>query len=302
MNPVQTAAVSPPLSILETAVLEAVVYSDVFDYPLTPAEIWHWLPIEATLTQVEEVLENGRLVPDVLSKVPPYVTLQEREHLAGIRERRQTSSATLRGTAEGYSRLISRLPFVRMVALTGSLAVQNAERDSDIDYLIVTGPGRVWLTRAMTMIVVRIAAVQGVTLCPNYLLSEAALALPERNLYTARELLQMVPAGPTSAYAKMMAENVWCHDQLPNAPMPFLTEKIEPVSTIRRVAESLLGTKPFDWLEAWLLSHKGAELRRQAGSEAAFDQTKCKGHFEAWGERTRGMIEERLQRLVGASQ
>ena len=74
MNPVQTAAVSPPLSILETAVLEAVVYSDVFDYPLTPAEIWHWLPIEATLTQVEEVLENGRLVPDELSKVPPYVT------------------------------------------------------------------------------------------------------------------------------------------------------------------------------------------------------------------------------------
>ena len=120
------------------------------------------------------------------------------------------------GAAARYGALIAKLPFVRMVAVTGSLAVENAEAADDIDYLIVTSKGRLWLPRAMTILVVRLGGLRGVTLCPNYLLSESALALSERDPYTARELFQMRPLIGHDVHARMLAANMWCRELLPN--------------------------------------------------------------------------------------
>jgi hypothetical protein len=70
------------------------------------------------------------------------------------------------------------------------------------------------------------------------------------------------------------------------------------VSPVRRAVEALLRLPPFDAVERWILARKGAELRIQAsGSEAVFDETMCKGHFDAWRERTQRRLEERMQEL-----
>jgi hypothetical protein len=286
------------LTTLEQAIIECVVYSDVFDFAVTPAEIHSALPIKSTLAEVESALASEQLEGELLTRIHPYVMLCGREDLVLIRERRAQSSLRLRRRAERYGRLIARLPFVRMVALTGSLAVESAEAGDDIDYLIVTAPGRVWLTRALTMVVVRVAALRGVTLCPNYLLSESALTLPDRDYYTARELLQMAPLAGGDVYAKMLAANAWWRDYLPNAQP---SADIEPVSRswLTAAAEALLRTPAGTWLDRALLRRKGDELRRQAPGnvEVVFDETMCKGHFEGHRERTQARIAERLQSL-----
>jgi hypothetical protein len=294
----QKTLASAQLSRLDTAVLETVVYSDLFDFPLTREEVWRWLPRATTHQEVENAL--SRLIPAALSEAYPYVTLPGREHIGQLREQRYQTSATLWVKAERYGRLIARLPLVRMVAVTGSLAVQNADSGDDIDYLIVTANGRVWLARAMTMLVVRFAALRGVTLCPNFVLSESALALPDHDLYTARELLQMTPIGKSSVYAQMLSENVWWRAFLPNLTPPHTSNAFDNPSFLRSTAEWLLRAKPFNWLEAWLLAQKGAELTRRAASEAVFDASMCKGHFEGWHERTSREVQTRMQSLQEA--
>jgi hypothetical protein len=291
------------LSTLETAVLRSVVYADLFDFPLTPAEARRWLPASATQAEVDAALSQGALPSRLLVSLPPYVLLRGRDELVATRERRRHSSLLLNRRARFYGALIARLPFVRMVAITGSLAVDNADEGADFDYLMVVAPGRVWLTRAMTMLIVRAAALRGVTVCPNYLLAESALALPERDFYTARELLQMRPVAGLDVYRKMLAVNGWWRDYLPNAePDAIPAPGPSRSSLARRVAEALLRARPLDYVERWLLVRKGAELRHQAGgAEAVFDSERCKGHFEGWREQTARAVEERLARLLAAA-
>jgi nucleotide-binding universal stress UspA family protein len=286
------------LSALEGAVLHAIAYSDVFDYPVTAEEICRVLPFEATAAEVKMILTRG-LLGEQVTETGSFYTLTCREALVELRQRRKESSRQLLRQAHRYGVRIDRLPFVRMVAVTGSLAVSNADEADDIDYLIVTARGRVWLARALTMIVVRLAALRGVTLCPNYLLSETALALPQRDIYTARELLQMVPVAGRAVHQATLAANGWCRELLPNWTVAGDQDTGESRSALATLGERLLSGRLGDALERWLLRRKGGELRRQAGdnSEAVFDETMCKGHFDAHAARLRDELSQRLKGL-----
>jgi hypothetical protein len=197
-----------------------------------------------------------------------------------------------------YGRLIARLPFVRMVTVTGSLAVDNAEDGDDIDYLIATASGRVWLARALTMGVVRLASLRGLTLCPNYLLAETALELPERDAYTARELLQMRPVAGYAVYSRMLAANAWCAELLPNW-QPDASPPDKRPGLLKRLGEAVLGGRLGDALERWFLRRKGRELNALAGAngEVVFNEDVCKGHFDAHRARLESELALRLSRL-----
>jgi hypothetical protein len=285
------------LTTLERAVFEAVAYADVFDFPVALEEIHRALPLVVSRADVESTLPHGALEGAITTSGDHYV-LSGRESLVDVRSRRADASAKLRGSATTYGALIAKLPFVRMVALTGSLAVDNADAGDDIDYLIVTAKGRLWLARGLTMLVVRLAKLRGLTLCPNYLLSESALALPERDVYTARELLQMQPVAGHETYRRMLRENAWCHDVLPNWEIEPRREA-EGRSLVARLGERLLGGRRGDTLERWLMRHKAAELREQGGgnTEAVFDEDVCKGHFDAHRARLQQALAKRMQRL-----
>ena len=45
------------------------------------------------------------------------------------------------------------LPFLNSIAITGSVAMNNATKASDLDLLIIVKPGRIWTARILAMIV-----------------------------------------------------------------------------------------------------------------------------------------------------
>jgi hypothetical protein len=295
------ATTTPQPGELERAVYESIAYSDVFDFPVTLAEIQRSLRIEATLEQVQAAL-SGEALRRLLFCEAPYYGLTGRQHTIEVRGRRRRHSQGLMREARRYGGLIARLPCVRMVAVTGSLAVENADAGEDIDYLIITAPGRVWTARTQTMIVVRLASLQGITLCPNYLLSEDALALSVHDLYTARELVQMRPLAGLGVHRRLIEANAWLQDFLPNASLP--ADVVAPGQQRRRPRlESRLAGGLGERLERWLFERKSAELRAQAGDndEAVFDRTTCKGHFDRHRGRTGEALGARLQRLDEAT-
>ncbi len=291
---------------LAQAILRTVAYSDVFDFPLTNREIHRYLVgVRADRSSVDYALGNGALVPEALTRNDGYWMLKGRERLLDVRRRREERSRALWRYATQYGRLIAGLPFVRMVAVTGELAVDNIRGDSDIDFFIVTEPGRLWLTRAMVIGIVKAAGRRGIEICPNYLVSENALHLDARNLYAAREMAQMVPISGRDIYERIRRCNDWVTGYLPNASGPPRQVSLDADrSRLQPLSEWLLRNPLGDRAESWEMNRKIRKFSRDArpGEEVAFSADWCKGHFDSHGAETLEAYAERLSRVEGLLQ
>lgn len=286
---------------IERAIVQTVAYADVFDYPLTADEVHRYLVgVPASQGAIRAALSSGRLVPRLLVRRGRYYALAGREAAVETRRRRATISAIFWRRAIHYARLIANLPFVRMVAVTGALAMDNVA-DEDIDYLVVTEPGRLWVCRALVVGLVKLAARGGVTLCPNYFLSERALVLRERNLFTAHEVAQMVPIAGLAIYQRLRELNRWTEHFLPNAGgPPRRVDRFEPKARrVRGLTEAALRTRLGAGLERWEMQRKVKKLgQRGVGHvEVAFSPDWCKGHYGDHGQRTLARYDERLVAL-----
>lgn len=205
--------------------------------------------------------------------------------------------------ARAYILLLRHLPFVRMLGLTGSRAVAPRS-EADIDLMIVATPGRVWLCRLATIMVVRLARLFGDRLCPNYVLSAACLALPDLTIYEAHELAQLVPLYGQDPYHALWQLNPAVRDYLPNAsPFPTPSDKLLPgLALTKRLLERLLGGRLGDRLERWEAGRKVARLRREGTDLAEITLTadQCKGHFDGHKARVLAAYVRLLAQLEGA--
>jgi hypothetical protein len=288
------------------AILRALAYSDVFDYPPSTSELSLFLEAPAISQTLFEQTLQELLMTKTLILDGERVMLAGHEQLAKIWRLRQQHSAGKWRAARRFTALIRCLPFVHMVAITGSLAAHNADASADIDLFLITAPGRVWLTRAMTILIVRLAALYKVTLCPNYLVAADALEMSEHNLYTAHELVQMQPLYGAHWHHRLRTCNQWTLDYLPNAGIAsspdFLPLDHLPslARLLKRVGEYLLAGRVGAALERWEMRRKVRKLQGQAPdepAEASFSPAICKGHFEGHAARILRRFDERLASL-----
>jgi hypothetical protein len=282
-------------------VLRTLAYSDVFDFPLTVDEIHRYLvETAATLEQVDAAVAT--LAPARVRRIEGLVALAGREELAALRRGRELLAARLWPAARRQGLGLARLPFVRMVAVTGALAAGNPSADGDLDYFLVTAPRRLWLCRTAVIQRVRLARLRGHVLCPNYLVSEQALELEEPSLYAARELAQMQPLTGGDLYRRVRAANPWVARYLPNATgAPKAAGScVEPRPGLaRRAVESVLRSALGERLESWVSRRKIREIRGQARelAEVTLDRDRCKGHTSGHARRILRAYEERVRAL-----
>lgn len=291
----------PPRSAnLERAVLRTVAYSDVFDYAPGPDEVHRYLDgTPATADAVRRTLAD--LVPRWLCGDDEAFALARREELLPLRRRRLDTARSLWPAAVRWGRVLAHLPFARMVAVTGALAVDNVEPGADLDYLVVTEPGRVWLCRSMVIQAVRVARLSGVVICPNWLLAADALELPRRDLFVARNLTQMVPLRGFEVYRRVRRVNAWARDLLPNAEGPprSTCDAGRGRGAATRGVEALLRTRVGAAVEEWERRRKTREILARSGSnpELVLDRRQCKGHVDAHGQEVLRAYAERLRAL-----
>jgi hypothetical protein len=283
---------------LPQAILYTLMYSDVFDFPLTAHEIHRYL--SGTSATYEEVL-NALDTDPRISKTENYYSLIGREEIIRIRRERESRSQKLLPIALKYGRMIGVLPFVRMVALTGSLAVMNVSRDFDFDYMLVTQPGRLWTARAFVLLLNRFTRLFGHTICPNLIVSSNCLEWRHHDLYSAREFCQMIPVSGMETYNRLMKSNDWIREYLPNAftESSGSPQNKQPTAVSQRIFERLLSGKPGDLFENWEMRRKIGRFAKQAGfgEETIFDADICQGNFDHHRKWTEAELQRRVDRF-----
>lgn len=277
---------------IDRAILETLAYSDIFEYPLRLDELHRYLAVRV---DKDELSDRLQLFAGWVGEKDGFHFLAGRDEIVHIRKQREEVSRLLMPHALRYGRILGLLPFVRMVALTGSLAVMNVSQNADFDYMLVTAPGRVWTARAFTLLFNRFTRLLGHTLCPNLIISEKSLAWRQQDLYTARELCQMIPVAGFDVYQRLMQANEWVKDFLPNIGQ---TSEVSETSEVllQSIFELPWRGRFGDSFERWEMSRKIARLSKQSGfgDETIFTDEICQGNFDHHRKWTQKMFEERL--------
>ena len=152
-------------------------------------------------------------------------------------------AAPARRKAIKYSAWIASFPFVRGVCISGSLSKGTMDAAADIDYFIITHPGRLWLSRTLLVLFKKIFLLNSRKyFCINYFITTDNLQIPDQNIFTATESATLIPTYNHSLYGQFHRSNEWVRNYYPQFRMRTeewcVTEKWKPV---KRFSEAIFG-------------------------------------------------------------
>lgn len=228
----------PSAITLSQAILKTLEYSSRFDYPLTAQEIWYWLPsYRASKTSVADELKNLTFSGKI-STLRGFYFLKGRSRDVPLRRQRRDISRQKWLLARRIGYWLAKIPTIKLVAATGSLAMNNCEKNADIDLMIVTSPNTLWPTRLLVWIFLRLLKLRRSPLttsprlvkdkiCDNLYLDSAGLSLSflpafsSRRFRLAREALQVKPIIDRSGIFNLfLSANRWIQEIFPQASFP----------------------------------------------------------------------------------
>lgn len=214
------------------ALITAISYADIFDYPLTEKELNIWLPFRTGLKRSHLAVLQGETLRELIhcfrTNDDTYYSLRSTRQLIITRNKRLSSSQKKWNRARWVAVLLRCIPTITLVGATGGLARSNANEEDDIDLLILCTAKTLWMTRgASTMLLDMFGLrrhpkdrrVQNLV-CLNMFMTEDGFALPaqERDLFSAHEVLLMTRLWDRGgAYQKFLLANHWVKKFLPNA-------------------------------------------------------------------------------------
>lgn len=209
---------------MENAILKTLIYSSIFDYPLKVYEIHKWLiGTNGTLRQLQKALNKQTKIKSEKG----YYFLGRPNGQVLKRKRKEKQSEIYFKKAKRLSQILKLVPWIKLVGVSGGVAMNNAGKSDDIDFFIIAGKNRIWVSRLLTIGLLSLVRqrrkradkgrkIAG-KLCLNILLEEDKLEQKNKDIFVAHEVLQMKPLWQRDGiYSKYLEDNAWAMKFLPN--------------------------------------------------------------------------------------
>ena len=228
---------------LSGEIIKTLLYFDLFKYPLTEDELYSFCARGCTQDCLN--IELVKLMElNLIYKFERFYTLHDDHALIERRIAGNDLAAKRMITARWVSRFISWFPFVRAVMLSGSLSKGYMDKKSDIDFFIITAPGKLWITRTLLVVFKRIFLFNSHrNFCVNYFIDSENLEIEEKNLFTAMETFTLVPTYSEKLYYDFWTANNWIQQYFPNAAPRDTMQVHNGNNVVKRIGEGIFNNK-----------------------------------------------------------
>lgn len=273
---------------LQQAIINALLYFDVFKYPLKREEIFQNLSVKTDIDEFNVNLNTLIESEDIKQQNGFYFVNSINELY--IEKRIKANELAVKKMQMAYkcSKFISKFPFIKAVCISGSLSKNYYDEHSDIDYFVVTTKNRLWICRTIFTIFYKLLPKNKKEFyCINYYVAEHQLHIPDQNHFVASELAYLVPTVNYDTYNDLININKWYSHFLPNYITRNSTHSLslnKPVITI--IIEKICSLNIVNHIDNWLLKktlehwRKKFPLMRQQDFDLQYRTRKdvCKRH------------------------
>lgn len=229
---------------IQKAILRVLKYFNFFTFPLTFQEIERYIELLCSEKELQEnlniLIDNGQIF-----FIRNNYLLEPNQQLVIRKEKGAKKAKIDIKRAITSAKIIASFPFVRMVAVSGSLSKNYSDDKSDLDFFIVTNEHNLWTSRMMLHLFKKLTFLVNKQhdFCMNYFLADNKLQIEEQNYFTAIELNTLMPIYGKEVYNQLQNENDWVLNFLPNTKTK--TELIDKptISFVKNIVEFIFKSK-----------------------------------------------------------
>ena len=173
------------------------------------------------------------------------------------------------------SRWLALVPFVRLVAASGSLAIGTSKPQSDWDVFVVAEKNRIFITRTGLLFVAWLMRrlrtkrdnIAPDCFCFNHIVTTDGLSLVHKSIFTAHTALRLIPVIDVGGYFRLLLQkNNWMDEYATKtAPKKYVLRTICPGFILwltRNIIEFLLSSFFGDIIERLLMRWQVARIRK----------------------------------------
>ncbi|WP_299497152.1 nucleotidyltransferase domain-containing protein [Mucilaginibacter sp.] len=225
-------------------ILATLAYFDLFNYPLTSVEIYLFLKNKYEQEDFDGAL-RCLIANQSVYQFSNFYTLKNDYSLITRRCEGNKKATELIKIAEKVSEILIKFPYVRGIAISGSLSKNFADENSDIDLFIITAKNRLWIARTLMHLFKKLTYLVNKQdyFCMNYYIDEEQLEIVEKTIYTAIEVVTLIPLQGDSTIENFYSANAWTRAYLPNKIMRLSSAKpLKPIF-FKALFEKLLNNR-----------------------------------------------------------
>lgn len=224
----------------ESCIISTLLYFQVFHYPITKDECYLYLNHSLSYNSYEAALEK-LIAKAQVSKLDNYlgITIDQAQVTRRENGNKMATGKMPKAFKIGY--WISKFPFVRAVCISGSMSKGYLDEEGDLDYFVITQPGRLWVARTFLILYKKLVLLNSRKhFCLNYFIDTQHLQIPDKNIFTATELLTLKPVFGKEVYKNFIEENNWAKAVLPHKPFEIFESNEPKGYAVKKVLERAL--------------------------------------------------------------